>query len=85
MKKISIAVLAVTLAAVCLFAGCNGAEGGKITDTQQNLSEAMSDAKDMMTDISEFFTNPSGNITDNSQASNPATNISDTNTGNITM
>ncbi|MBQ3007405.1 MAG: hypothetical protein IJD78_07585 [Clostridia bacterium] len=85
MKKISIAVLAVTLAAVCLFAGCNGAEGGKITDTQQNLSEAMSDAKDMMTDISEFFTNPAGNITDNSQASNPATNTSDTNTENITM
>ena len=85
MKKISIAVLAVTLAAVCLFAGCNGAEGGKITDTQQNLDEAMTEAKDMMTDISEFFTNPSGNITDNSQASSPATNTSDTNTGNITM
>lgn len=79
MKKISIAVLAVTLAALCLFAGCNGAEGGKITDNMQNLDEAMTEAKDMMTDISEFFTNPSGNITDNSQTVTSETSTANTN------
>lgn len=74
MKKISIAVLAVTLAALCLFAGCNGAEGGKITDNMQNLDEAMTEAKDMMTDISEFFTNPMNDTSDTSHVTTPATN-----------
>ena len=57
MKKISIAVFAAVILTVCLFAGCNGAEGGKITDTQQNLSEAMTGVQDMITEISEAFTN----------------------------
>lgn len=71
MKKISFAILAVTLIAVCLFAGCNGAEGGKVTDNMQNLTEAMTEMQNMMTDVSDFFTNAAdssitGNITNNS-------------------
>lgn len=77
MKKTLIAVLAVTILTACLFAGCNGAEGGKITDTQQNLSEAMTEAKDMMTDISEAFTNAAD--------TNTVTDVTIENvTGNIT-
>lgn len=63
MKKITIAVLAVTILTVCLFAGCNGTEGGKITDNMQNLSEAMTGVQEMITDISEAFTNAADNNT----------------------
>lgn len=83
MKKITIAVLAVTILTVCLFAGCNGAEGGKITDTQQNLSEAMTGVQDMITEISEAFTNaPDNNLPDS-----PVTNLTNvTNASeNVTM
>lgn len=57
MKKTTVAVFAAVILVACLFAGCNGADGGKITDTQQNLSEAMTGMQDMMTEISEAFTN----------------------------
>lgn len=57
MKKTTVAVLAAVLLVACLFAGCNGADGGKITDTQQDLSEAMTGVQDMMTEVSEAFTN----------------------------
>lgn len=57
MKKTTVAILAAVILISCIFAGCNGADGGKITDTQQNLSDAMTEMQDMMTDISEAFTN----------------------------
>lgn len=60
MKKTTVAVLAAVLLVACLFAGCNGADGGKITDTQQNLSEAMTGVQDMMTNVSEALTNAHG-------------------------
>ncbi len=75
MKKTAIYVIAAAMLITCLFAGCNGAEGGKITDNRQNLSEAMTGVQDMMTDISEMFTNmPETDI----NTSNPATD-------NVTM
>ncbi len=64
MKKTTVAILAAAILISCVFAGCNGAEGGKITDTQQNLSDAMTEMQDMMTDISEAFTDaPDTNVT----------------------
>lgn len=85
MKKITIAVLAVTILTVCLFAGCNGADGGKITDNRQNLSEAMTGVQDMITEISEAFTNPANNITDNSRVTASVTNPATVITDNVTM
>ena len=83
MKKISIAILAVTLVAVCLFAGCDGAEGGKVTDNKQNLSEAMTGMQDMITSISESFTNKPDNSTNVTNATNTTDSVSVTN--NVTM
>lgn len=71
MKKSAIFIIAAAMLICCAFAGCNGAEGGKITDNRQNLTEAMTDVQDMITDISEMFTmapetdiNPSNPATD---------------------
>lgn len=78
MKKITFAVLSVVILATCLFAGCNGADGGKITDNQQNLSEAMTGVQDMITDISEAFTN----APDTNTVSEPVATVT---TDNVTM
>ena len=56
MKKSAVYVIVTALLIACIFAGCNGADGGKITDNRQNLTEAMTDVQDMITDISEMFT-----------------------------
>ncbi|GEM_PF-6601350 len=32
MKKTTAAIIAVSILVICIFAGCNGAEGGKITE-----------------------------------------------------
>ncbi len=56
MKKIMFAISAVVIVAACLLAGCKGADGGKITDAHQDISEAMTGVQDMLTDISEAFT-----------------------------
>lgn len=75
MKKTAVYVIAAVLLIACAFAGCKGADGGKITDNRQNLTEAMTDARDMLTDISEMFTDT------------PATDINQSNppTDNVTM
>lgn len=70
MKKTTVAILAAAILIACIFAGCNGADGGKITDTQQNLSDAMTEMQDMITDISDAFTN----APDTDIISGPATN-----------
>ena len=68
MKKTAVSVVAAVILIACIFAGCKGADGGKITDNRQDLSEAMTGMQDMMTDISEMFTNaPATDI----NASNP--------------
>ncbi len=70
MKKTTVSIIAAAILIACIFAGCKGADGGKITDNRQNLSEAMTGMQDMMTDISEMFTNaPETDI----NTSNPAT------------
>ncbi len=70
MKKTAVSVIAAFILIACVFAGCKGADGGKITDNRQDLSEAMTGVQDMMTDISEMFTNaPETDI----NTSNPAT------------
>lgn len=69
MKKttfiLSVAVILIALA----FAGCNGAEGGKVTDKSEDspvlteLETELSSLADNMTDVMPDMT---GNITDNS-------------------
>ena len=51
MKKISAIVSAVILIAG-LFAACNGSDGGKVSDTAQDMDNAMTE---MATDISDMF------------------------------
>ena len=51
MKKISAIVTAVILIAG-LFAACNGSDGGKVSDTAQDMGNAMTE---MATDISDMF------------------------------
>lgn len=68
MKKTAVSVVAAVILIACIFAGCKGADGGKITDNRQDISEAMTGMQDMITDISEMFTNaPATDI----NASNP--------------
>ncbi len=75
MKKTAICIVASVILIACVFAGCKGADGGKITDNRQNLTEAMTDMQNVMTDISEMFTmNPETDI-----------NTSDLATDNVTM
>lgn len=57
MKKTAVSVVAAVILISCIFAGCKGADGGKITDNRQDISEAMTGMQDMITDISEMFTN----------------------------
>jgi hypothetical protein len=68
MKKITLALSAVLLLIAFAFAGCKGADGGKVTDTTDNmpilteLESELSTLADNMTDIMPDMT---GNITDN--------------------
>lgn len=84
MKKTIFVILAVTVLSACLFAGCNGAEGGKITDNMQNLSEAMTGVQEMMTDISDAFTNApdtsSANVTNAANVTGSTNSTDGTNT-----
>lgn len=68
MKKITLALSAALLLIAFAFAGCKGAEGGKVTDTTDNtpmlteLENELSTLADNMTDV---MPDMSGNITDN--------------------
>ena len=70
MKKISIAVLVATLVAVCLFSGCNGAEGGKITDNMQNLTARCHNKRAIVSDVSESIHDATEIITDAASITN---------------
>ena len=77
MKKTAVSVIAAVILIACVFAACKGADGGKITDNRQNLTEAMTEAKDMMTEISEMFTNAPD--TDINAVTEPSATITETN------
>ena len=68
MKKITLALSAAIILIALAFAGCKGAEGGKVTDTTDNtpmlteFENELSTIADNMTDIIPDMT---GNITDN--------------------
>lgn len=51
MKKTAAILIAVVLVAV-IFAACNGSDGGKVSDTSQDLGGAMTE---MATDFSEML------------------------------
>ncbi len=69
MKKPSIFLFVSIILISVLFAGCNGAEGGKVTDRNDDtpvltqLETELSSMADMVTDIMPDMT---GNITDKS-------------------
>lgn len=78
MKKISFAIISAVLIAA-LFTACNGAESGKVSDTQNDdpilttLEEMMTDAA---TDIENMFTeNVSDDVSDSFDSSVSDTNI----------
>lgn len=68
MKKTTLVLSVAIILIVLAFAGCKGAEGGKVTDTTDNmpmlteLENELSTIADNMTDIIPDMT---GNITDN--------------------
>lgn len=47
MKKSTAAILALSILVICIFAGCNGAEGGKITEKS---TDGMTSANDISTE-----------------------------------
>ena len=80
MKKISFAIIAAAILIAVVFAACNGAESGKVSDTQNN-DPILTTLEDMMTeaatDIENMFTdNASDNVTDGFDNNS----VSDTNT-----
>ena len=73
MKKISFAIIGAAILIAVVFAACNGADSGKVSDTNHNdpilttLEEMMTEAA---TDIEEMFTdNAADNVTDGFDAS----------------
>lgn len=52
MKKATAAIAAALVLVAGIFAGCNGAETGKVSDTDEDLGGVITD---MATDISEMF------------------------------
>lgn len=74
MKKISIAIILSVLLFSFVFAACNGADSGKVSDTQHSdpvltrleemVTEAATDIRDMMTDdVTDGFNDTVTNVT----------------------
>ncbi len=68
MKKTTAAIAAAVILISCLFAACNGADSGKVSDTQNN-DPILTTLEDMMTeaatDIENMFTDNASGATDN--------------------
>lgn len=62
MKKAAIALAAAILLIAGVFAGCNGSETGKVSDTDQDLDTAFTEAA---TDLSEMGNAVSDMVTGN--------------------
>lgn len=82
MRKISFAIIAAVILIAVVFAACNGADSGKVSDTQNN-DTILTTLEDMMTeaasDIENMFTdNVSDNASDNVSDGFDST-VSDTN------
>ncbi|MBR3780205.1 MAG: hypothetical protein IKK63_03270 [Clostridia bacterium] len=68
MKKITLALSAALLLIAFAFAGCKGAEGGKVTDTTDNtpmLTELENELSTLADNMTDMMPDMSGNITDN--------------------
>ena len=74
MKKLSVAIILAVLLFSFVFAACNGADSGKVSDTHRSdpvlteleemATEAMTDIRDMMTDdITDGFNDMKTNVT----------------------
>lgn len=80
MKKTTAAIAAAIILISCLFAACNGADSGKVSDTQNN-DPVLTTLEDMMTqaatDIENMFTDnvsdATGNVTDNNVSTSDTT------------
>lgn len=69
MKKKTVYILAAVLLIAFAFAGCNGAEGGKVTDKSEDvpvLTELETELSSMADNLTDIMPDMSGNITDNS-------------------
>ena len=68
MKKTTAAIAAAVILISCLFAACNGADSGKVSDTQNN-DPILTTLEDMMTeaatDLENMFTDNASGATDN--------------------
>ncbi len=83
MKKTAVIVIAVILIA-SIFAACNGSDGGKVSDTSQDLGGAMTE---MATDMSEMFggdMTDSGMNSDTNSVTDSGMNSGTVTAGNVT-
>lgn len=73
MKKFPVIISAIIILIACAFAGCKGADGGKITDINDDtpvltqLETELSSMAERITDIAPDMSGDiTGNVTDNS-------------------
>ena len=67
MKKTTIAISAAFILIAFAFAGCNGAEGGKITDAHDDtpvLTELETELSSMADRVTDIIPDMTGNISD---------------------
>ncbi len=67
MKKTSLIISAVILLVAFAFAGCNGAEGGKVTDRNDDtpvLTELETELSSMADRVTDVMPDMTGNISD---------------------
>ncbi len=76
MKKTALILSAAVILIAFAFAGCNGAEGGKVTDKSEDtpiLTELETELSSMADNMTDIMPDMTGNITDISQNNNSTT------------
>ena len=71
MKKIPFVISAMILLVALAFAGCNGAEGGKVTDRNDDvpvLTELETELSSMADRVTDVMPDMTGNISDTNTA-----------------
>ncbi len=69
MKKATVALIAAVVLIACIFAACNGNNTGNVSDTSQDLGEALTQAA---TDISDMFDGTMASASNSQTSSAPA-------------
>lgn len=71
MKKFPLIICAIVLLVALAFAGCNGAEGGKVTDKNDDvpvLTELETELSSMADRITDVIPDMTGNVSDTNTA-----------------